>query len=72
MSRSGQCQLQGQRRLIHVAHLTSEAAYLCGLIVLRHPMTINELWHSGNAHAWNQALERYMRFVKPADVELIR
>jgi len=35
-------------------------------------MTINELWHSGNAHAWNQALERYMRFVKPADVELIR
>jgi hypothetical protein len=36
------------------------------------PMTINELWHSGNAHAWNQARERYMRFVKPADVELIR
>ena len=35
-------------------------------------MTINELWHSGNAHAWNQALKRYMRFVKPADVELIR
>jgi hypothetical protein len=35
-------------------------------------VTINELWHSGNAHAWNQALERYMRFVKPADVELIR
>ena len=35
-------------------------------------MTINELWHSGNAHAWNQALERYVRFVKPADAELIR
>ncbi len=35
-------------------------------------MTINELWHSSNTHAWNQALERYMRFVKPADAELIR
>ena len=35
-------------------------------------MTINEPWHSGNAFGWNQALARYMRFVKPADVELIR
>ncbi len=35
-------------------------------------MTINELWHSSDERAWNEALERYMRFVKPADVGLVR
>lgn len=35
-------------------------------------MTINELWHSRDERAWTQALERYMRYVKPADVELVR
>lgn len=35
-------------------------------------MTINELWHSDDAHAWNEALKRYIPLVKPADVELVR
>jgi hypothetical protein len=35
-------------------------------------MTITELWHSSDERAWNEALERYMRFVKPADVGLVR
>lgn len=35
-------------------------------------MTINELWHSRDERAWTQALERYMEYVKPTDVELVR
>lgn len=34
-------------------------------------MTVNDLWHSQDERAWAQALERYMRYVKPADVELV-
>jgi hypothetical protein len=35
-------------------------------------VTINELWYSRDENAWLQALQRYMRYVKPADVELVR
>jgi hypothetical protein len=35
-------------------------------------MTIDTLWHSSDGRAWNEALERYLRFVKPADLELVR
>jgi len=35
-------------------------------------VTIDKLWHSGDERAWNQALECYWHFVKPADVELVR
>jgi len=35
-------------------------------------VTIDKVWHSGDERAWNQALERYWDFVKPADIELVR
>jgi hypothetical protein len=35
-------------------------------------VTTNELWNSRDEGAWTQALDRYMRYVKPTDVELVR
>jgi hypothetical protein len=34
-------------------------------------VTITELWHSPDENLWIEALERYMQYVKPADVELV-
>lgn len=35
-------------------------------------MNINELWHSDDEATWIAALERYMRYVKPADFALVQ
>lgn len=36
------------------------------------PSPVNELWHAKDERPWIDALERYERFIKPADAELIR